>query len=49
MHVKVIVKVDVPIIVYMIVIGLLPGSQMCSECEQTLGEASVTNNVCAGG
>jgi hypothetical protein len=22
---------------------------MCSECEQTLGEASATNNVCAGG
>ena len=22
---------------------------MCGECEQTLGEASATNNVCAGG
>jgi hypothetical protein len=27
----------------------LPGSQKYSECEQTLGEASATNNVCAGG
>jgi hypothetical protein len=25
------------------------GSQMCGECEQTLGGASATNNVCSGG
>jgi hypothetical protein len=43
------VKVDVPIIVYMIVIGKLPGSQMRCECEQTLGGASATNNFCAWG
>jgi hypothetical protein len=28
---------------------LIAGKSNDSECEQTLGEASATNNVCAGG